>query len=101
METYCIDWSARAISDFSDCVTFLKNVSLSAAKELVHDIDLAVLSLSSFPEKNPVFIMPKSFPLVIRKLIVKKRYIVLYSIEEQTIVIYRVLDARRKFDSIL
>ncbi len=101
MEKYQVVVSDKAQSDIAECISFVKNVSKEAAIKLVKDLYTAFALLDSFPEKNPLFSMPKTFPVVLRKQVVNKRYIVLYAVEKQKVVIYRVLDARRDFAQIL
>ena len=45
--------------------------------------------------------MPKNFPVPVRKCVVDGRYILLYGVNDATVMIYRVLDARKKFDGLL
>ncbi len=101
MTAFKIIISSKAQNDLVERISFVLNVSQDAAIKLSNDIYSAIETLSFFPEKNPVFEMPKSFPFVIRKQVVNKRYIILYSVENNTIVVYRILDARRKFDYIV
>lgn len=101
MEQYHIIISSKAQSDLAACVSFVLNVSKEAAIKLANDIYTAIESLESFPERNPVFPMPKSFPFTIRKEVINRRYIVLYSVEKNSIVIYRILDSRREFNYLI
>ena len=101
MDTYKIIITSKAQSDLSDCVAFVQNVSKEAAINLANDIFASIESLTSFPERNPVFEMPKSFPFIIRKNVVNKRYLILYSIENNSVVIYRILDSRRKLNYLI
>ena len=93
--------TSKAQSDFAECVGFVLNVSKEAAHKLADNIFSSILSLQTFPERNAIFEMPKSFPFVVRKLIIAKRYIVLYVVEEKQVVVYRVLDSRRKFNYLI
>ena len=101
MDQYQVIISNKAHSDIAECVGFVKNVSLEAARQLVKDIYSSIASLNVLPERNPVFEMPKSFPFTLRKHIINNRYIALYTVEEQKVVIYRLLDSRRKFGHII
>ena len=101
MVLYQIIWSTKALSDLAECVQFVLNVSVEAANNLRNEAFSAANGLEAFPEKNPIFEMPKSFPFVVRKQIVSKRYALLYTIEKDKIVIYRMLDCRRQFNSLL
>ena len=97
MQVYNIFVSSKAQSDFADCVGFVLNVSEEAALLLAKNFEESFVSLRTFPERNPVFEMPKSFPSIMRKHIVNNRYVVLYAIENSNVVIYRIIDSRRNF----
>lgn len=102
MEKFNVIISSKAQLDLAESVGFVLNVSKEAAIKLANDVYSAIDSLSNFPERNPVFEMPKSFPFVVRKLFINKRYVVLYGIETNNIiVVYRILDSRRQFDYLL
>jgi len=101
MDTLKIIITSKAQSDLSACVGFVLNVSKESAYTLANDIFFSIESLKTFPERNPIFEMPTSFPFTIRKFVINKRYIVLYAIEDNAVVIYRILDSRRKFDYLL
>ena len=98
MEQFEVVVSSKAQQDLSECVSFVLNVSFNAAKQLVDDIYDSFESLKTFPERNPIFEMPKSLPYILRKQIINGIYIALYSIEDKKVVVYRLLDSRRKFD---
>ena len=101
MTLYSIVWSTKALSDLAECIQFLFNVSKQAAINLKNEAFSCATGLEAFPEKNPIFEMPKSFPFVLRKQIVSKRYILLYTIEKDKIVIYRMLDCRKQFGALI
>ena len=101
MEQFNIVITSKAQSDLSECVNFVLKVSKEAAINLTNEIYDCLESLNTFPERNPIFEMPKSFPFIIRKQVINKRYVALYSIEDNNIVIYRILDTRRKFDYLI
>ncbi len=101
MKQFEITILSKAQTDLADCVEFVLKVSKEAAIKLADDIYSSIQSLDVFPERNPIFEMPKSFPFVVRKQIINKRYVALYTIEEEKVVVYRILDTRRKFDYLL
>ena len=101
MTLYKVTWSNKALADLAECIHFVLNVSIEAAEKLRNEAFSATNALEAFPEKNPIFEMPKAFPFIVRKQIVSKRYALLYTVEKDTIVIYRMLDSRRNFNSIL
>ena len=45
--------------------------------------------------------MPNYASYAYRKMVINKRYIAIYSLEEDTIVIHRVLDGRRGYSSLV
>ena len=101
MSKYNVIISTKAQLDLAECVRFVLNVSKEAAIALANNIYSSLNSLNLFPERNPIFEMPKSFPFTVRKQIINGRYIALYTIEGENVVIYRLLDSRRKFDYLL
>ena len=101
MHSYNVIITAKAQSDISECIAFVMKVSNEAALSLFDDIYANIESLKLFPERNPVFEMPKSFPIVIRKHIISKKYIALYGIEKDSVIIYRLIDSRRNFDYLI
>jgi len=101
MKKYSAIWTTDVLSDLSSCISFGLKVSKEGARELKIAISQAGESLGCFPEKNPIFPTPKWFPFVLRKQVVNNRYLVLYTVEEEKVVIYRVLDVRRSFQQLL
>ena len=101
MDAYKIIITSKAQSDLAECVNFVLNVSKEAAQNLTNDIYSSIKSLETFPERNAVFEMPKSYQFTIRKLIINTRYVALYSTEGKNIVVHRVLDARRNLENLI
>ena len=101
MNDYIISWRTEALRDASEHISFLCNVSAQAAIELKNQIFEEVNSLKEFPERNPLLEMPNNFPLEIRKKVVNKRYLILYSVQNNEVEIYRVLDSRKKFEYLI
>ena len=100
MDRYKIIISSKAHQDILNIVSFVLNVSEEAALELTDDIYSSIETLSRLPERNPLFEMP-NIAIKTRKLILNKRYIVIYVIDEDKVIIYRVLDSRRSFYNLL
>lgn len=101
MGLFKVEIEETAQQDIAVCVAFVLNVSKEAAIELTNDIYDQIYSLENFPERNPLFEMQKSFPYLLRKQVINKRYLAIYSIEGHSVKIYRFLDSRRNFESLL
>lgn len=101
MERYEVIITNKAQLDFADHIEFVKRISIEAAVNLANEIYVALESLSTFPERFPLFEMPKTFPVIIRKQIINNRYVALYSIEDKKVVIYRILDSKKKLDYLI
>lgn len=98
MEKFDVVISSKAQSDLASVVGFVLNVSKEAARALTSTIYPSIESLWNFPERYPVFPMPKSTSATIRKCVVSRRYALLYSMEGNSAVILRILDSRKEFD---
>lgn len=101
MDKYQVLISHKAQLDLTECISFVLRVSVESASKLADDIYSTIQSLETFPERNPIFEMPKTFPFQIRKQVICNRYIALYAIENNNVVVHRILDSRRKFDFLL
>ena len=101
MEKYKVIISSKAQTDLANCISFVLNVSKEASIDLANSFYSSFDSLTTFPERNPIFEMPKSFPYQIHKQIINGRYIALYAIQNDKVIIYRILDSRRKFDYLI
>ena len=100
MEQYKVVITSKAHFDIAEIVSFLINVSEKAAVEVANNIYDSIKSLSTFPERNPLFPFP-GIGFEMRKLFVMKRYILIYAILDNDVVVYRVLDARKNFEGLL
>lgn len=101
MEEFEIVWLVNAINDASEHISFLMKVNIDSALELRNHIKEAVDGLKNFPERHPLFDMPKSFPVEVRKAVIEKRHLLIYTIEAGQVIIYRVLDTRKGFEYII
>jgi len=97
MPNYKIIITQRAFSDITENVLFVKNVSIEAAKELYKEIIASIQSLSPFPNKYPEIEGLRIKGSRIRKMTIHQgRYIVLYKVEDENVIIYDVIDVRRE-----
>lgn len=100
MEVKDIIITSRTQTDISTCITFVLNISKDASK-VAKEIFKSIESLKQFPERFPAFNMPNYASYAYRKMVINKRYIAIYSLEEDIIVIHRVLDGRRGYSSLV
>ena len=98
---YKVEWSAKSASDLGEHISFQKKISIEAAISINTSIISMGESLSVFPERFPEFPMPANFPIIIRKCVVNNRYIILYGVIDNRVMIFRILDARKKFDGLI
>lgn len=101
MEVKDIIITSRAQTDISTCITFALNISKDASIKVAKEIFKSIESLKQFPERFPAFNMPNYASYAYRKMVINKRYIAIYSLEEDIIVIHRVLDGRRGYSSLV
>lgn len=101
MDKFKIVWRPEAQQDLIAHVTFLSNINVEAALKLKETFFEEVYSLMNFPERNSVFDMPDGFPFVTRKKVVNKRYLIIFTVKEDSVKIYRVLDSRKQFEHLV
>ena len=100
MNNYSIIITQRAYTSITECVLFVNNVSQEAANHLYNEIMTAINSLSSFTNKYPEIIGLLIRDTKVRKMPVHDgRYVILYKVENDHVVIYDIIDTRT--DSIL
>ena len=93
---YEIQISQRAFTSLIECVSFVKRVSPESANSLYQEIMEAIQSLSTFPKRNPEVVGLTIQNIPIRKMVINNgRYIILYRIDGNQVIIYDVLDSRK------
>ena len=86
----------RAFSSICEHILFVRNVSIEAAKELYEETMTSLRSLSSFPERCPEIQDLRIAGARIRKMSIHNgRYVALYKIDGDTVVVYDVVDSRK------
>lgn len=96
MTNYRIIISHKAYSNITECVLFVKNVSVEAARELYDEIMTSINSLTSFPNKYPEVDGLLIRQSKIRKMVIHNgRYIILYKVDNEIVFIYDILDSRK------
>ena len=82
-----------AYSDKNTIYEFCLNINSNYANKVINQIDNAINSLKLFPFINPLYAVFKNE--IFRKHIVVKRYLIIFSIIGQTIVIFHIIDGRK------
>jgi plasmid stabilization system protein ParE len=80
---------------------FIANVSEKAAMKFINDFNEKVKSLERFPERNPYVIDPMIQERKYRKLIILKRYILIYQIKDEDVFVDALLDCRQDYKWLL
>lgn len=92
---YRIEVSAKAMDMLQEHIWFLAKVSRSGARKTKAGIIKALKSLSMMPDRYP-FVQADFIPgNKYRKMLVEKRYLVLYQIIEKTVFVELILDCRQ------
>jgi plasmid stabilization system protein ParE len=80
---------------------FLVQVSESAALRLVDAFYEKAKSLERLPERNTYLTDPMVPPGKYRKLLLEKRYLLLYQIKESTVYVDAIVDTRQDYGWLL
>ena len=94
--TYVVQISQRAFTSLIECVSFVKRLSPESAESLYREIMASIQSLSTFPTRNLEADGLKIQNIPTRQMIIDGgRYVILYRIDGNQVIIYDVLDSRR------
>jgi plasmid stabilization system protein ParE len=94
---YHVVISERAGEMLVQHARFLAQVSTQAADKLRIDIVEAVKSLQEFPERGSWLVDPLLPANRYRKLLVDKRYLLIYQIKDDTVYIDYLVDCRQNY----
>ena len=100
-KSYIVVISDRAAQMLVAHSRFLAQVSGSAAVNLVKDFELKAKSLELFPKRNPRLVSTHVPSGKYRKLLLGKRYLLVYQIKGNTVHIDAVVDTRRDYEWLL
>ncbi len=94
---YRVVVSSRARQMMVSHAAFLARVSPEAAVRLADEFEEAVGSLSRMPHRCPWFNGPYIPKNVYRVLILQKRYLILYQVQEDTVYVDYAADGRQEY----
>ncbi|MCD5414835.1 MAG: type II toxin-antitoxin system RelE/ParE family toxin [Clostridiales bacterium] len=93
--------SKRAVSMMRNHACFLANVSKEAANEFVDLFRNKIKALEFMPQRNPYLNHSELPQNKYRKLVIKKRYIVIYQIKRNNVYVDYIVDSRQDYGWIL
>ena len=91
----------RASDMLMQHMRFMAQVSLQAADKLRAKIIEAAKSLENFPERNSWLLDAVLLARKYRKMIISKRYLIIYQIKADTVYVEYVLDYRQDYQWLL
>ena len=94
---YHVAISERAGEMLVQHTLFLAQISLEAADRLRIKIMEAAKSLEKLPERGSWLVDPVLPASVYRKIVVDKRYLLIYRIKDDTVYIDHVVDCRQEY----
>ncbi len=80
---------------------FLAQVSEAAAIQLAEEFEVQTKSLEKFPERNPWLSDPMIPPGKHRKLILAKRYLLVYRVKDKAVYVDAGVDCRQDYGWLL
>ncbi|MCC5465379.1 type II toxin-antitoxin system RelE/ParE family toxin [Pelosinus baikalensis] len=80
---------------------FLAQVSETAALRLIDAFQQQTRSLEQFPERSPWLTDPMISEGKYRKLLLEKKYLLVYQIKENTVYVDAILDTRQEYSWLL
>ncbi len=80
---------------------FIANVSEKAAKQFVEEFKNKAKSLETFPERNPYIIDSMIQEGKYRKLVIVKKYLLIYQIKDENVYVDALLDCRQDYKWLL
>lgn len=96
-EQFTVVVSDEAAQMLVEHVRFLAQVSEEAARRLVTEFNIKVKSLEEFPESNPWLTDPMIPSRKYRKLLLAKRYLLIYEIGDTHVFVDAVVDCRQDY----
>lgn len=89
--------SDRARQMLAGHVRFLAQKSLAAARQVKSDLVDAIRSLCQMPGRYPFFDAEFIPPNKYHKMLVEKRYLILYQVKDKTVYVDYILDCRQDY----
>lgn len=100
MRKYRVTVSGEVRRMLTEQVFFLAGVNPQAAKALQTRLMEAIRSLETMPERYP-YLDPEDRRNPHRKMVVSRRYLILYTVQDDTVYVEYVLDGRQDYGWLL
>ena len=100
MRKYRVAVSGEARRMLTENVFFLARVSPEAALKLRETIMEAIRSLETLPERYP-YLDPDDRRSPYRKMVVSDRYLLIYTVQDDTVYVEYVIDGRQDYSWLL
>jgi toxin ParE1/3/4 len=93
-----IKYTPAAVDDLDEIFSYISENNLSAAEELLEQINRQIFLLAEFPNMGAV-LSDDDFTLIQRgyRFIVVPPYLIFYRLVEDTVIIHRILHGRRDY----
>ena len=98
---YKVEVSDAALAMFDSHIEFMARVSTGAATRLMNEILRDIKSLSTFPERFPIFDCEFIPYGRYRKMLSSKRYLIIYEIAGNNVFVDYILDCRTDYEWLL
>lgn len=76
---------------------FLAQVSERAAIRLIETFEVKAKSLEQYPERSPLLVDPQIPSGKYRRLLLKKRYLLVYQVKENIVYVDAIVDTRQDY----
>lgn len=80
---------------------FIVNVNEKAAMQFIKEFNQKAKSLEQFPERNPYVIDPMIQEGKYHKIVIMKRYLLVYQIKDENVYVDALLDCRQDYKWLL
>ena len=97
MSKYAINFSESAANTLEDNILFLKKFNVNHALKMMEIIIESINKLIIFPHSHSIYKITSR--CIYRKLTIKKRYHIIYTVTSSSIIVFYILDGRQAYDT--
>jgi plasmid stabilization system protein ParE len=100
-KSYKVIISQKAADMLISHSRFIANVSEKATIQFINEFNEKAKSLENFPERNPYIIYPMIPEGKYRKLVIVRKYLLIYQIKDENVFVDAILDCRQDYKWLL